>query len=144
MQMQDLQGSTFTCDDYTSSVRSRFSDGPFDDPVLELKKLKQVGTITAYYQKFTSLFHRMQLVSGLKPERQVHSLFVSGLQPELKGPIRMIQPRMLYDAFYLAKLGSHIAGLVGSSSSISVETSSTIVATQAFVPHRICTNTGKV
>lgn len=103
MQMKELQGSMVTWEEYNTDVHGRSGDGLFDDPILELKNLKQTGTAITYYQEFTSLFHRVQLADPLT-ERQVLSLFRGCLHPELQGPVRMIQPKTLYDAFSLANL----------------------------------------
>lgn len=103
MKIQDLQGTIVSWEDYSASIRSRFGDGTFYDPILELKNLKQQGPVTSYYRDFTSV---VQLVDDPRTEWQVQSLFVGGLKPELLGPAHMIQPKfyMMHNAFSLAKL----------------------------------------
>lgn len=101
--MKDLQETPVSWEEYNLAIHSRFGDGPFDDPILDLKNVKQTCTVTAYYQEFTSLFHRAQLTDALT-KRKVLSLFVGGLKVQLQGPVRMIQLKSLYDAFSLAKL----------------------------------------
>ena len=64
---------------YKVAILSRFGMGPFDDPLADLVKLKQEGSVAQCQEKFDTLINRVDL-SGT----QYISCFLSGLSEELQ------------------------------------------------------------
>ncbi|GKD67870.1 hypothetical protein Tco_1321960 [Tanacetum coccineum] len=86
---------------YEKEVLKRF--GPvFDDPLMELKKLKQDGTVKDYQEKFEALLNMIEL-----EEKHAISLFLGGLKSEISLQIRMFTLHTLTEAFYMAKMQEH-------------------------------------
>ena len=77
----------------------RFGAKSFDDPLAELIKLRQVGTVEQYQESFGSLLNRVDL-----PPLHALCCFLSGLNEEIQNAVRMFKPNTLYDAYCLAKL----------------------------------------
>ena len=78
---------------------SRFGANPFDDPLAELMKLRQNGSVEQYQEGFDSLLSRVDLAVP-----QAISCFLSGLSDEIQNAVRMFRPQTLHDAYCLAKL----------------------------------------
>jgi len=47
--------------EYKTAIVGRFGMGPFDDPLAELMKLKQCGSVAQYQEKFAMLLNRVDL-----------------------------------------------------------------------------------
>nr|CAD1842592.1 unnamed protein product [Ananas comosus var. bracteatus] len=88
-----------TWEEYVSALNTRFGTDLNDDPMAELKELKQTGSVMDYQDKFDALLNRVELA-----EEYVVSCFLSGLKDEIQIPVRMFQPRTLQNALSLAKL----------------------------------------
>lgn len=86
-------------EEYKTAVLARFGMGPFDDPLAELMKLRQNGTVEQYQEAFDSLLNRVEL-----PVQHAISCFLSGLNDEIQHAVRMFKPHTLHDAYCLAKL----------------------------------------
>jgi len=56
----------------------RFGARPFDDPLVELMKLRQMGTVEQYQESFDSLLTRVD-----SPIPHAVSCFLSGLNEEI-------------------------------------------------------------
>lgn len=69
---------------------ARFGSELFDDPMSDLKDLKQVTPIQDYVNLFDQLLTRVEL-----NEEYVASCFLRGLKPEIGLPIMMFAPRSL-------------------------------------------------
>ncbi|GJX75550.1 ribonuclease H-like domain-containing protein [Tanacetum coccineum] len=69
----------------------------FDDPLIELKKLKQDGTVKEYQEKFEALLNMVEL-----EEKHAISLFLRGLKSEISLQFRMFTLHTLTEAFYMA------------------------------------------
>ena len=65
-------------DEYKTAILSRFGPKPFDDPLAELMKLRQTGTVETYQENFDSLLSRVDLAPS-----QAISFFLSGLTEEI-------------------------------------------------------------
>lgn len=87
-----------TWEEYVSTLNTRFGTYLYDDPMAELKELKQTGSVMDYHDKFDTLLN-MELA-----EEYAVSCFISGLKEEIQVPVRMFQPRTLQKALSLAKL----------------------------------------
>ena len=81
------------------ALRSRFGPLAYEDPMADLKKLKQTGTLQDYMQAFDRLLDKAQL-----GEEQALSCFLMGLKHEIEMMVRMFNPKTLQDACSLAKL----------------------------------------
>nr|GEX70036.1 hypothetical protein [Tanacetum cinerariifolium] len=83
---------------YEHEVLKRF--GPIsDDPLMELKKLKQDGTMKDYQEKFEALLNMVEF-----EEKHAISLFLGRLKSEVSLQIRMFTLHTLTEAFYMAKM----------------------------------------
>ena len=83
---------------YEREVLRRFGS-VFDDPLMELKKLKQDSSVKEYQEKFEDLLNRVEL-----SEKHAISLFLGGLKNEISLQIRMFTLESLTDVFYMAKM----------------------------------------
>ena len=85
-------------DVYAEQALKRFGN-VFEDPMVELKNLKQTSTVQVYQDKFEDLLNRMNLTESL-----AMSLFIGGLKDEISMPVRMFKPLSLADLFSMAKM----------------------------------------
>ena len=85
--------------EYKEAIKIRFSLLAYDDPIAEMKKLKQTGTLQEYLVAFDSLLDRAQL-----REEQALSCFLAGLKHDIEIMVRMFNLRTLQAAYSLAKL----------------------------------------
>jgi len=84
---------------YKATIAVRFGSKPFDDPLAELMKLRQFGSIEHYQENFDSLLTRVEL-----PSNYAISCFLSGLKDEIQNAVRMFKPQTIHEAYCLAKL----------------------------------------
>lgn len=84
---------------YASALAARFGAQAFEDPLSDIRNLKQTGTLHDYMDVFDELYPR----AGIR-EDQALSFFLSGLIDELQMPVRMFRPKRLAEAYSLAKL----------------------------------------
>ena len=85
--------------EYREAMKARFGVLAYDDPMAEMKKLKQTGSFQEYLKAFEFLMDRAQL-----NEDQALSCFLAGLRLEVEIMVRMFNPRTLQAAYSLAKL----------------------------------------
>ncbi|GJZ29099.1 retrotransposon-related protein [Tanacetum coccineum] len=83
---------------YRTAILKRF-DVVYDDPLGELKKLKQTTHVQEYIDAFDRLLCRIDL-----DENQCISFFLAGLNSEIELAIRMFKPRTLAEVYGLCKL----------------------------------------
>lgn len=86
-------------EEYTAALRARFGNYAYDDPLADMKNLRQVDSLQHYLDCFDELFTRTGIC-----EDQAFSFFLMGLIDELQMPVRMFKPRSLSEAYFLAKL----------------------------------------
>nr|XP_027126014.1 uncharacterized protein LOC113742375 [Coffea arabica] len=86
-------------EEYIRELSSRFGDSLYDDPMGELKSLKQSGTVQEYHDLFEELLNRVEL-----PEDYATSCFMSGLKPEIQLSVRMFMPKNVQHPRTLAKI----------------------------------------
>ncbi|KAF2289731.1 hypothetical protein GH714_038384 [Hevea brasiliensis] len=84
---------------YVGSLRARFGKQGYDDPLAELKNLKQTHGLQEYLDTFDALYPKARV-----REDQALSFFLSGLIDELQMPVRMFKPQTLAETYALAKL----------------------------------------
>ncbi|XP_042028720.1 uncharacterized protein LOC121775751 isoform X1 [Salvia splendens] len=70
-----------------------------DDPIVQLRSLKQVSHVRSYIEAFATLNSK----AGIQ-EDQALSLFVSGLVDEIRVPVCLFKPKTLDEAYALSKL----------------------------------------
>ncbi|GJS30573.1 reverse transcriptase [Tanacetum coccineum] len=92
---EDVQGWLYR---YEEGIKERF-DPVNEDPMVELKILKQVGSVQAYHDLFKVLLNKVG-----QPEAYAISLFIGGLKDEIGLVVRMFRPNKLTDAYSLAKM----------------------------------------
>ncbi|GJX99566.1 gypsy/ty3 retroelement polyprotein [Tanacetum coccineum] len=71
----------------------------YDDPIVELKNLKQTGSVQTYQEVFEALLNKVDL-----PELVAVSMFIGGLKPEVGTPMRMLQATTLSESYGLARM----------------------------------------
>ncbi|GJR46649.1 hypothetical protein Tco_1314752 [Tanacetum coccineum] len=77
---------------YEKEITARFNS-VFEDPIVEIKNLKQDGEVNLYQDQFEVLLNRLELT-----ESYLVSLFIEGLKSEISMPVRMFKPTTLKDA----------------------------------------------
>ncbi|XP_071688098.1 uncharacterized protein [Rutidosis leptorrhynchoides] len=83
---------------YEPAILKRFGT-TIEDPMAELKNLRQTGSIDSYYEEFEALLNKVEL-----SVTQAISLFLGGLQKEIELTVRMFKPKTLEEAYGLSKL----------------------------------------
>ncbi|GJW18472.1 LysM domain-containing GPI-anchored protein 2 [Tanacetum coccineum] len=83
---------------YEAEILSRFGE-VYDDPLVELKNLKQTTDVQSYQDKFEMLLNKVDL-----SEAQAVSMFMGGLKGEVGVPLRMFKPVTMKDVSCLAKM----------------------------------------
>nr|GFA90172.1 hypothetical protein [Tanacetum cinerariifolium] len=71
----------------------------YEDPIVEIKNLKQESYVQQYQEAFESLLNRVEL-----NEAYAVSLFIGGLKKEVSMPIRMFKLTTLSDVYAMAKM----------------------------------------
>jgi len=85
--------------EYKAAITMRFGAKPYDDPLAELMKIRQMGSVEMYQEQFDALINRVDL-----PNSYAVSCFLSGLNDDIQSAVRMFKPGTLHDAYCLAKL----------------------------------------
>ncbi|GJX93861.1 gypsy/ty3 retroelement polyprotein [Tanacetum coccineum] len=87
----------------------------YDDHIMELKNLKQTGSVQNYQEAFEALLNKVDL-----PEPIAKSMFIRGLKPKVGTPMRMFQANNLSGSYQLARMqeGLGDAGSAQSSTSL--------------------------
>ncbi|RVW97594.1 Transposon Ty3-G Gag-Pol polyprotein [Vitis vinifera] len=85
--------------EYVIALNARFGQHVFDDPIANLRNLRQTGSLQSYMDEFDELYPRADI-----KESHALSFFLSGLIDELQMPVRMFKPQTLADAYSLARL----------------------------------------
>ena len=85
---------------FIRALQTRFGTSTYDDPMEALTRLKQTTSVVSYKGNFEILSNR---IKGLSKSHKL-SCFLSGLQDEIRLPVRMLVPKSLNDAFGLAKI----------------------------------------
>ena len=82
---------------YEQEALKRFGS-VFEDPMMELKNLKQTSIVQHYQDLYEELVNKVDL-----NEKHAISLFIGGLKDEVGMPIRMFNLPTLMDAYCQAK-----------------------------------------
>ncbi|KAK8938871.1 hypothetical protein KSP39_PZI011490 [Platanthera zijinensis] len=89
-------------EEYAQAITERFGSLLMDDPMRELKNLRQTGGVQSYVDSFDVIYHRVSIT-----EEYALSLFLAGLKPEIEFAVRMFQPKTLREVCSLARLQEH-------------------------------------
>ena len=85
-------------DKYVEDITVRFGE-LYDDPMADLKALKQSGSVQDYHDTFDALASRLNL-----PEEYLLSCYLGGLDDEIQLSVPMFVPVSIQQALCLAKL----------------------------------------
>jgi len=85
---------------FLQAIETRFAHSPYEDPTGILFKLTQTGSVSEYLHQFKALANR---IVGLPPSLLL-SCFVSGLNPDIRCEVQVLQPLTLVQAVGLARL----------------------------------------
>ncbi|XP_042019016.1 uncharacterized protein LOC121766845 [Salvia splendens] len=86
-----------TWQEFLDDVRHRFDRQSFQDYFGLIAKLTQTGTVLEYHDTFEKYLNRIQGV----PEKQLFTLFVAGLKPDMKERLSLHRPSSLAAAMAL-------------------------------------------
>ena len=89
-----------TWQSFLEALDVRFSHSPYEDPTGLLFKLTQIGTVTEYLTQFEAIANR---IVGLSLSLLL-SCFISGLDPDIRREVKMLQPLTMVHAVGLARL----------------------------------------
>ncbi|KAJ0937126.1 putative retrotransposon gag domain-containing protein [Helianthus annuus] len=95
---QRVEGEVLSWTELVEALKVRFGE-LFDDPMTDLKNLKQINSVQEYHDKFDAIISRLQL-----PIEYALSCFLAGLEEEIRLQVRMFNPKNIQEAFCLAKL----------------------------------------
>ncbi|GKF44036.1 reverse transcriptase, partial [Tanacetum coccineum] len=93
-----IHGENVLWSEYEKEIIARFNS-VFEDPMVEIKNLKQDGEVKVYQEQFEVLLNRLDLT-----ESYAVSFFIGGLKSEIGMPVRMFKPTTLKDASCLARM----------------------------------------
>ncbi|GKB61811.1 hypothetical protein Tco_0917997, partial [Tanacetum coccineum] len=82
-------GEVVTWGVYETHIKKRF-ESVFEDPMVELKNLKQTTSVQVYQDYFEELLNKVEL-----NEPYVISLFIGGLKEDIAYAVRMFKPTIL-------------------------------------------------
>ncbi|GJT91008.1 putative mitochondrial protein [Tanacetum coccineum] len=91
-------GENASWNSFKEAILLRFGSA-YDDPMAEIKNLRQVGNIEEYQNAFDKLNSRVDL-----PKEQQISFYIAGLQKEIELAVRMFRPKTLAEVYNLSKI----------------------------------------
>lgn len=80
--------------DFVLVIQIRFGQGPYDDPMEALSKLKQEGSLEEYKNQFDILALKVHRL----PDEHKLNCFLGGLKDEIRLPVRMFNPKIPVEA----------------------------------------------
>lgn len=86
-------------DAYVRQLGARFGSHAFDDPLAELRNLKQSDSLQDYLNVYYEIYPKVGISEG-----QSLSFLLSSLCDELQMLIRMFKPKTLAETYSLARL----------------------------------------
>lgn len=85
--MKNRKNEVPSWEQYEKDVTDRFGD-LFDDPMADLKTLKQTGSVQEYHDLFDTLASRLSL-----SEEYLLSCYLGGLDDEIQLAVKMFGPK---------------------------------------------------
>lgn len=70
--VQTAEGRTLSRTKYVAALKGRFIDQPFDDPMLEMKNLRQEGSFSYYQHESDGLLHKVSLVEKVSEHATIN------------------------------------------------------------------------
>lgn len=108
--------------EFIKALCCRFGNMGFEDVIGEFNKIKQLGTIEEYQERFEDL-KLLMLAENPNFTRAYFLLsFVGELQEELKSMVRVLKPAILLEAFKLARLHKIFVNTVAKKSRMVLQT----------------------
>jgi len=101
--MQNIKNTGKSWQQIIKDTGNRFDSGTMDDPVADLARLKQEGTLLDYLERFDTLLAPVDIFEDL-----AFSFFLSGLTVELKKSVRVHAPKTFHEAIRLARLQDEV------------------------------------
>ncbi|GJZ76963.1 reverse transcriptase [Tanacetum coccineum] len=98
---EDVQGWLYRVNKFFKMdriIKKRF-ESVFEDPLVELKNLKQTTNVQVYQDSFEELLNKVELSKSYAV-----SLFIRGLREDIAYAVRMFRPTSPIDVFCLSKL----------------------------------------
>ncbi|KAL0331637.1 UNVERIFIED_CONTAM: hypothetical protein Sangu_1709200 [Sesamum angustifolium] len=86
-------------EEYVRVLNDQFRTFLYEDPISELKKLKQTRMIPEYMDRFDEPINYLELT-----ETYGISCFLGGLKDEITLQVRMFKPKMIQEIISLARL----------------------------------------
>lgn len=105
-QFLKVHGANVAWQVYEDAIVIRFGQ-VYDDPMGELKNLKQSGPVQGYQEQFEAILNQVHIT-----EAQAISMYIGGLYNDIGLPVRMFKPRSLTDTYSLARLQESILALL--------------------------------
>ncbi|KAJ0889898.1 hypothetical protein HanRHA438_Chr09g0417831 [Helianthus annuus] len=99
MKTRGVTVAEFPWEDYVQAITSPFSNAMFEDAMEEIVSLTQIGSLKEYNSSFDSLLNKVSIC-----EAYAVSLYLKGLKPEIKGPVKMFKPQTLHKAYGLPRI----------------------------------------
>ena len=96
-----------------------------EDPMVDLMKLRQKGSVTDYHEEFDCLVARVEL-----SEEHKLSCFLGGLKQEVQMMVQMFQPSFVNKAFPLARMYES-ASKVGGGGNLMAKSSKSVFPAKA-------------
>lgn len=89
---------------FSEELCGRFAETTGEEVVETYSKIKQLGTIVEYQERFEELKAQVLLALAHVPESYYISVFTSGLKREIKSMVKMTKPTTLDQAFEVDSL----------------------------------------
>lgn len=87
-----------TWDEYVYALADRFG-AEYLDPMTELVRLKQTGSVKDFQANFDNVLFRLSISN-----KNAISIFLNGLKPEISDDVRIGKPSTLPQAYHLPRL----------------------------------------
>jgi Retrotransposon gag protein len=81
--------------EFTTALQYRFGPSEYEDPIGQLSRLTQIGSVLDYQSSFEELASHARSFS----QEQLQSISIAGLQPRIWRAVQCQRPRDLHDAF---------------------------------------------
>lgn len=85
--------------EYLVLLKNQFGHRVYNNPIADLKRLYQSGSLDEYLEAFDANVYKVALT-----EEDLMSMFISGLKDDIGYPVLMQQPKSLQQAYALAKI----------------------------------------
>lgn len=96
----DESGLLNEWDEFVNALLIRFGPSTYDDPIEQLTRLRQVGSMEEYKSAFEVIANRLRRLSG----SDKLSCFISGLKDDIRLTVNMFNPTTLITAYRLARI----------------------------------------